>query len=91
MDFKEIEKTLKEIQELKRLEEEAAEARAELEHQIKALMDDQHIDTLSAGAFRATYKPILQSRFDSKAFRADHADLAQQYTKQAEFRRFRIA
>ena len=91
MDYKELERTLREIKELKRLEEEAAEARAELEHKVKCIMEAQQVETLAAGAFRATYKPVLQSRFDTKAFRADHADLAQQYTKQAQILRFMIA
>ena len=59
---------------------------AELEAQAEALTDklkgamvDQGTETLQGDGWRASWKNVNSRRFDSKAFKVDHADLYSQY------------
>lgn len=63
---------------LKKLTEERDRYREEL---FKA-MDDALVDTFEMGSIKVTrVKETTSKSFDSKAFKADHADLYEQYTK----------
>ena len=68
---------------------------AELEAEAEALTDklkghmvDQGTEVLQGDGWKATWKNVSSSRFDSKAFKADHADLYGQYSKAATTTRF---
>ena len=68
---------------------------AELEAQAEALTDklkgamvDQGTETLQGDGWRASWKNVNSRRFDSKAFKADHADLYGQYSRQTTSTRF---
>ena len=61
---------------------------AELEAEAEALTDklkghmvDQGTEVLQRDGWKATWKNVSSSCFDSKAFRADHADLYGQYSR----------
>lgn len=82
------------IRKLKRLQAKAAE----LDNEIKAVQDElkaelaaANVDEMNAGIFKISYKEVVSNRFDSKAFKATHADLYSQYTKQTTDRRFIVA
>lgn len=66
-----------------------AEAEA-LTDKLKAVMVERGEETLQGDDWKATWKNITSSRFDSKAFKADHADLYGQYSKQTTTTRFVI-
>lgn len=71
-----------------------AEAEAELkkrEAEVKALMEDQGIDTLIGDEHKATYKEVVSSRFDSTAFKKDYSDLYESYKKPSASMRFTFA
>lgn len=71
-----------------------AEAEAELkkrEDQVKELMTSSGIDTLIGDEHKATYKEVISNRFDSKAFKADHADMYEAYKKPSASMRFTFA
>ena len=91
MTYKEIEAKLKELKELKIMQEELNDQIEELEDAIKAEMTAQNTDTLRAGAFKATWKPYTSSRFDSGAFRKTHEELYKQYSKETVTKRFLVA
>lgn len=82
------------IHRLKKLQSKAAE----LDNEIKAIQDElkseliaADTDELKAGIFKISYKEVVGNRFDSKAFKATHADLYSRYTKQTTSRRFIVA
>ena len=64
-----------------------AEAEA-LTDALKAAMVKRGEETLQGDGWKASWKNVTSSRFDSKAFRADHADLYGQYSKATVTTRF---
>ncbi len=91
MSKKELCSQIKNLRELTRM---ADELNAEIEaakDAIKALMTEQGVDTLTGDDFKVTWKSVQSSRFDSKKFKADHADIYAQYTRKTETRRFVLA
>lgn len=88
-----IELTAK-VQELRELRRMADELSAEIEaaqDAIKAYMTAQDVDTLTGTDYKITWKSVTSSRFDSKSFKQDHADLYTAYTKPSISRRFVMA
>ena len=64
-----------------------AEAEA-LTDKLKAAMVEQGSEVLQGDGWKATWKNVNSSRFDSKRFKADHADLYSQYSKATVTTRF---
>lgn len=89
MTMQNMESRVKELQELKRMKEELEAEITAIEDEIKKTMGDEEI--LLAGAYKVTWKPVTSSRFDSTAFKKDHADLAAAYMKTSTTRRFLVA
>ena len=82
------------IHRLKKLQTKAADIEAEIkaiQDELKSELIAADVDEMNAGIFRISYKEIVSNRFDSKAFKATHADLYKQYTKQTSSRRFIVA
>lgn len=67
-----------------------AEAEA-LTDQIKAAMVERSAETLEGDGWKASWKNVQSSRFDSKAFKADHGDLYTAYSKATTVTRFLIS
>lgn len=68
-----------------------AELKAEAEaltDKLKAAMVDAGTETLTGDDWTASWKNVSSNRFDSKAFKAAHADLYSQYMKQTTQTRF---
>ena len=61
------------------------------ENEIKMLMDRTCVNELIGTEHKATYKEVISSRFDSKAFQKDHADMYEAYKKQSKSMRFTFA
>ena len=72
------------------MEEAKAEADA-LRDQIKEEMVAQGTEELEVGNYIIRYTSVLSNRFDTTAFKREHNDLYQQFTKQTASRRFSIA
>ena len=64
-----------------------AEAEA-LTDKIKAVMVERGEEILTGDGWKASWKNVNSQRFDSKAFKADHADLYSQYSKATTTTRF---
>ena len=64
-----------------------AEAEA-LTDKIKAAMAERGEESIQGDDWKATWKNATSSRFDSKAFKAAHADLYGQYSKSTTTTRF---
>ena len=91
MGHQELLKTVSELKELKVMADELADQITALEDSIKAEMTARDVDKLTIGAFKVTWTAYTTNRFDSKGFKATHAELYNQYCKPVETRRFAVA
>lgn len=69
------------------IEELQAEAEA-LTDKIKAAMVEQGTEALQGNGWKATWRNVNSSRFDSKSFKQDRADLYSQYSRATTTTRF---
>lgn len=88
MSTQEIESKARESQELKRMREEIDTAIISAESIIKAAMGEA--ETITAGGYKITWKPVESVRFDGKAFRRDCPELAAKYMITSTAKRFMI-
>lgn len=72
----------------KLLAEQAAEQLDTIRAQIIQAMQEAGTDTITGTEHRASYKPVKQSRIDSKRLSAELPDVAKEYTVTAEYMRF---
>lgn len=90
MSMNELNQTAKELLELKRMKEELEAEIEALTDKIKSVMVDQGKEVLTGDGWKASWKNINSVRFDSKSFKADHADLYTEYSRQTTTCRFLI-
>lgn len=64
-----------------------AEAEA-LTDKLKGAMVERGTEAIQGDGWRATWKNVVSSRFDSKAFKADNPDLYGQYSRKTTTTRF---
>ena len=89
MSINEIEAKARELRQLQALIEEAqAEAEA-IKDAIKAAMGDS--DSIQAGEYKITWKPVTSSRIDTTALKKALPDVAERFTKETVTRRFMIS
>ena len=89
MSTNELEMKCRELRQLQNLIEEAqAEAEA-IKDAIKARIGDQ--ETVQAGEYKITWKPVTTARLDSKALKAALPDVAERFTRTTTVRRFLVA
>ena len=82
------------VRELKEFQAMAEELQAEINSihdAIKAEMSARGVDEMVVDVFKIRWKAVKSSRFDTAAFKATHAELYKQYTKETETRRFTVA
>ena len=91
MDNKAINSIMQTIAEYARIAEEAQKIVDENKELLKAHMTEVGVDTLIGDEHKATYKEVISNRFDSKAFKADHADMYTAYQKPSASMRFTFA
>lgn len=91
MTAENLNEIVKSLREYKRMKEELEAEIDALTDQIKAEMTAQNADTLTGPDWKATWKNVTSARFDSKTFKAEHADLYVRYSKSSETRRFVLA
>ena len=88
MSTTEITAKLTELQEYKRMQEELAAQIEALTDEIKSAMGDA--ETLIAGPYKVTWKPVTTSRIDTAALKKALPDIAAQYTRTTTARRFTV-
>lgn len=88
MSQMEIVAAVEELQELRRLQEELETEITGLQDRVKAHMTATGAETLLAGTWKVSYKPVTSSRFDSSAFKKVMPELAERFTKTTTTRRF---
>ena len=72
------------------MEEAKAEAEA-IRDSIKQQMLEDGTEEMAIGAYIIRWTSVLSNRFDSTAFKKEHADLYKSFTKQVASKRFSIA
>ena len=88
MSANEIQSKVRELKELKLMQEELAAEITAIEDALKAAMGEQ--EEMVCGEYKLTYQTVISSRFDSTRFKKEHADLAAAYTKATSYRRFSV-
>ena len=91
MSKNEMTSKVRELKELKALLDELNAEITAIEGEIKAEMTALNVEEMTVDVYKVRYKTVTSSRFDSTAFKATHADLYKQYTKQTTSRRFSVA
>ena len=91
MSIHELESKCRKLQELKDFENEVKAEIAAMENEIKALMQEQDTEELTAGQYIIRWATVLTKRFDTTAFKKVMPDIYQAYTKQITSRRFTIS
>ena len=91
MSLNELETDVERMQEWEELSEQAkAEAEA-IRDKIKGEMIARDTEELIAGKFIVRWTSVLSNRFDSTAFKREHADLYKDYVKLVSSKRFSVA
>ena len=91
MATNEIISKLNELSELRRMADELNAEIEAIQDAIKAPMTEADTDTITAGAFKVTWKAVTSTRIDTTALRKDLPEIWQEYGKTTTTRRFSVA
>lgn len=91
METKNMATKLELLHALKEQKAELQEQIDALEDSVKAEMDAQGVSSLTVGKCTVKYTRYFSTRFDSKAFKADHAEMYEEYTKPVPASRFTVS
>ena len=91
MSKTEMTSKVRELKELKAMADELAAEITAIEDSIKADMTAQGVEEMTVDVYKARYKTVKSSRFDTTAFKKAMPDLAAQFTRETESRRFTVA
>ncbi len=82
---------VKEYRELKAMLDELEGEISRIENEIKAEMTARDADELTVDTYKVRWTRVTSSRFDTSAFKKAMPELAKQFMKSTESRRFSIA
>lgn len=91
MSIKELDTTAAELKATLAEIEELTERAEALKDAIKLAMVNAEAESVTGTGWKASWKNVTSSRFDSKAFKAAHADLYSEYSKTTVQTRFIFA
>ena len=91
MSKTEMTSKVRELKELKAMADELAAEITAIEDSIKADMTAQGIEEMTVDVYKVRYKTVKSSRFDTTAFKKAMPDLAAQFMRETESRRFTVA
>ena len=91
MSINEIESKVRELRELRRMQEELAAEVEAIQDSLKAHMDGHGMDTLLGMDWKVTYKTVTSSRIDTAAIKKALPDVAEAFTRTTTTRRFVLA
>lgn len=92
MDRNVINAKFKELAQYRMMEAEAKALKEELENELKAMMEEEGIDTLIGDEHKVTWKEEIKRTFDSKAFKAaGYEELYESFRKPSKSRPFKFA
>ena len=81
---------LNELTELRKMAEDLNAEIEAIQEAIKAHMTEADTDTLTAGQYKVSWKPVTSTRIDTTALKKAMPEIAEQFTKQTKSRRFAI-
>ena len=90
MSQNQIVSVLAELAELKSMQDELTAEIDALQDKIKAHMTETEQNSLKAGIWTVTYKPVTSTRIDSAALKKDFPDIYSEYGKTSTVKRFCI-
>lgn len=91
MSSNEMESKVRELRELKRMQEEINAEIETLTDAIKAEMTARNTDTLTGSDWKASWKEVTTNRIDTTALKKAMPDIAAAFTKATTSRRFTLA
>lgn len=91
MERTELEKKVRELKELKTMQEELQAEITGIEDEIKAEMTALNVNEMTVDVFKIRWTPVTSNRFDTSAFKTKYIDLYNQFLKVIETKRFTIA
>ena len=91
MSANEMTAKVRELKELKAMAEELAQEIAAIEDDIKAEMTARNTEEMTVDVYKVRWTRVKSSRFDTTAFKKAMPEIAQQFTKTIESRRFMLA
>lgn len=83
-----IHDTMKELAQYIRMQEEISATVEGLKDEIKAYMQQNHLETLASDEHKATFKAVTSSRIDTTALKKAFPSMAEQFTKTTTSSRF---
>ena len=89
-DINEMTAKIEQLKELEAIIREAEKEVEALKDEIKAEMTKQNTEEMNAGRYTVRWTSVVTDRFDSKALKAEMAELYNRYVKTTESRRFSI-
>ena len=91
MNNQELTKKVRDLKELKIMQEELQAEITAIEDSIKAEMTAQNVNEMTVDVFKIRWTPITSNRFDTTSFKNKYIDLYNQFTKVIETKRFTIS
>ena len=91
MTAKAMETKIAELREWETVLEETKAVVETLKDELKAEMNLRETEEMECGKYIVRFTSVLSNRFDTTAFKKEHAEMYKQYTKQTTSRRFSIA
>ena len=79
------------LAEYMRIADETAAIIDDLKDQLKAVMVEAGTDTIIGSEHKASYKTVVSSRIDTAALKKALPDVAKEYTRTTETKRFTFA
>ena len=86
-----MDRKVKELRELRRMQEELTAEIEAIQDELKAHMDSHGMDTLLGFDWKVTWKAVTSSRLDTTALKRELPDIAARFMKQTTARRFCVA
>lgn len=90
MNREELENQVRELKELKLMQEELQTEITAIEDKIKTEMTKQNANELQVGIFKIRYVDVTSNRFDTTSFKKIYSDLYNQFLRQSNSKRFSI-
>ncbi len=91
MSQKELAAKVRELKELKAMQEELAAEIATIEDSIKAVMTERNTEELLIDCFKVRWATITSTRFDSSSFKKANPEMYEVFSKQVITKRFSVA
>lgn len=91
MSTDELAAKVKQIQELKRMQEELAAELETLTDEVKAEMTERNTSEMVVDCFKVRWTKVTTNRLDTTALKKELPEIAERYTKTTESRRFTIS